>query len=312
MTFQVVLSLPSEQCLTFAWRERPADYIGYRCLEGAPLVLDTGVDYSGQPAADWPAMPAREVQAPALARDDNWPANWLTEYAEADPAAPVQLSFRAGAAGAAWCTCVTGAQQQEFHFQPVADGIEIRLRFSSDMPIEGGYCLQQCLRFTGRMNMAWRRAIAQTPYFSELDLQGGGGANLTLTHARRENEWFGFPVQHVAYPTRAGAPSVPEMSPEAIDHGLIVRESFARNDAPENYWAETAPGLTWDRIVAGLYWERTAYVSNRHPADCVHAVIDVGPLAAGQARTLHGKMYFFEGTKDDLLARWRKDFPGAG
>jgi hypothetical protein len=308
MTFQVVLSIPSEQCLTFAWRERPTDYVGYRCVEGAPLVLADAVDYSGQPAAHWPHMPARDDHAPVLARDDHWRDHWLTEYAEADPAAPVQLSFRAGADGAAWCTCVTGAQRQEFHFQPVSDGIELRLRFSTDLPIDGGYCLQQCLRFTGRMNMAWRRAIAQTPYFSELDLQAAGGANLTLTHARRGGEWFNFPVQHVAYPTRAGLP-VPALSAEPIDHGLIVRESFTRGYAPPNYWAEAAPGSSWDQIVAGLYWERTAYVSNRHPADCVHAVLDVGPLAAGQSRTLHGKVYFLEGSKDDLLARWRQDFP---
>jgi hypothetical protein len=279
-------------------------------LEGAPLVLDTAVDYSGQPAADWPELPAHDDQAPALARNGHWRDNWLTEYAEADPATPVQLSFRAGAAGAAWCICITGAQKQEFHFRPVTDGVEMRLRFSTDLPLEGGYCLQQCLRFTGRMNMTWRRAIAEIPYFSELDLQAAGGANRTLTYARRGREWFGFPVQHVAYPTQA-ALSVPAMSPEPIDQGLIVRETLPRNQAPEEYWADVAPGSTWDRIVAGLYWERTAFVSNRHPADCVHAGIDVGPLAAGQARTLHGKVYFLEGTKDDLLAHWQQDFPSA-
>jgi hypothetical protein len=57
-----------------------------------------------------------------------------------------------------------------------------------------------------------------------------------------------------------------------------------------------------------MYWERTAYVSNWHPADCVHALVDFGPLDAGQSRTVCGKFYLIEGTKDDLLAAWQRDF----
>jgi hypothetical protein len=36
--------------------------------------------------------------------------------------------------------------------------------------------------------------------------------------------------------------------------------------------------------------------------------VDFGPLAAGESRTLWGRFYYFEGTKDDLLDRWRLDF----
>jgi hypothetical protein len=61
-------------------------------------------------------------------------------------------------------------------------------------------------------------------------------------------------------------------------------------------------------MTGGMYWERTAWVSNRHPADCIHASIDFGPLAAGQSRTLHGVVYFIEGSKDDLLTLWQSDF----
>jgi hypothetical protein len=60
-----------------------------------------------------------------------------------------------------------------------------------------------------------------------------------------------------------------------------------------------------------MYWERTACISNRHPADCVHAWIDFGPLAAGQSRMLQGVVYFIEGSKNDLLALWQSDFKDA-
>jgi hypothetical protein len=76
-----------------------------------------------------------------------------------------------------------------------------------------------------------------------------------------------------------------------VAHGLIIRESLD------------------GRFSSGMYWERTAYVGNRHPADCLHAAVDFGPLSAGQHRTVHGKFYFVEGTREQLLEVWRSDFP---
>ncbi len=57
-----------------------------------------------------------------------------------------------------------------------------------------------------------------------------------------------------------------------------------------------------------MYWERSILVSNRHPADCLHAWVDVGPLSAGRSRTLHGKIYFLEGSKQDVFDHWQRDF----
>jgi hypothetical protein len=94
----------------------------------------------------------------------------------------------------------------------------------------------------------------------------------------------------------------------SIDHGLILRETLDRKKVPASYFRRTAPGEAWDRISTGLYWERTAWVSNRHPADCVHAVVYLGPLPPGGSRTVHGKFYWIDGTKDDLLAAWQEDF----
>ena len=154
--------------------------------------------------------------------------------------------------------------------------------------------------------------MAHTPFLSELDMQAMGNANGTLTYARRDNEWFSFPVQHVVYPTHVAFANTRESQGDYVDHGLIVRETPSRQLAPAKYWDRVAPGAVWKQITSGMYWERTAYISNRHPADCVHALIDFGPLAAGESRTLQGAVYFIEGSKDDLLALWQLDFKETG
>ena len=59
-----------------------------------------------------------------------------------------------------------------------------------------------------------------------------------------------------------------------------------------------------------MYWERSARVSTHYPADCLHALVDLGPAAESKPRVVRGKIYWFKGTKDDLLARWKRDFPG--
>jgi hypothetical protein len=87
-----------------------------------------------------------------------------------------------------------------------------------------------------------------------------------------------------------------------------VRESASRADAPASYWSMVAPDAAWETWSAGLYWERSAYVSNRHPADCLHAGVDMGPLEPGESRTVQGKFYWLEGTKEDLFDLWREEF----
>jgi hypothetical protein len=51
-------------------------------------------------------------------------------------------------------------------------------------------------------------------------------------------------------------------------------------------------------------------VHNRYPTDCVHAWVDAGLLNAGQSRTLHGKVYFIQDSKEALLDSWQKEFGG--
>jgi len=87
----------------------------------------------------------------------------------------------------------------------------------------------------------------------------------------------------------------------------ILRETISRKLAPASYWDRVAPHATWEQITCGMAWEHTAYISNRHPADCLHSYIDFGPLQAGESRTLQGVVYCIEGSKDDLLAIYQKE-----
>lgn len=72
--------------------------------------------------------------------------------------------------------------------------------------------------------------------------------------------------------------------------GLIVRESN-------------------DRIwVTGIAWERFLSAQGHNPWECMHLAVRVGPLAVGETRKVRGRIYLFEGTREDLFERYKGDF----
>lgn len=308
----VLLSSPHMQSLTFTWPGQTRHWAGYRVLEGtAETQPHAVVEQDGRPAADWGPFPEPGGEPFSIQGLDLPRKRWRTAYQEKDSKDPARLEFQTYAGGTAWCSLYEdgGRIRRELCFQPVADGVRMWLRLSTQVPIEGAYLVQQCLRFTGAQNWSLRRQIACVPFLSELDVQAMGHPELTLTYARQGGEWLPFPARHVEYTTPAGSSFSGHDFSGTIDQGLVIRETLDRKAVPASYFRRTAPDQTWERLSSGLYWERTAWVSNRHPADCVHAVIDLGPLAAGESRTVRGKFYWIEGCKDDLLAAWRKDFP---
>ena len=76
-----------------------------------------------------------------------------------------------------------------------------------------------------------------------------------------------------------------------VDNGLVTRVN--------------ADG-TW---VCGIFWERTTHVSDHHPADCLHAIVNLGPIAPKAKRAIRGKIYWAQLTKAELRNRWASDFP---
>ena len=72
--------------------------------------------------------------------------------------------------------------------------------------------------------------------------------------------------------------------------GLIIRES------------------TDGKWVAGIAWESFLSAQGHNPWECMHLCARVGPLKRNEKRTIRGKVYLFEGTKEDCLRRYRADF----
>ena len=290
----VVLSNVRGQCATFFWRERPDFYVGYRFIEGDPERLLTPLSgVSELPTGASGAMPGSKEGTMSLRDGDPWEKNWMVAYAQDDPDDHIQLRFKTFPDGSAGCSGLDGegAQKREFFFKPADNGVAIWMRLTTREPLEGAFAVQQCLRYSGDTSVEWRQRVAHVPCFSEFDLRARGEPNESLTYARKDDRWIRFPVARTRRHTPPGLPLLGERSSGEIDHGLILRESL------DGRWS------------SGMYWERTAYVSNWHPADCVHALIDFGPLDAGQSRTVRGRFYLIKGTKDDLLAVWRRDFP---
>lgn len=307
----VVLSNPHMQCLTFFWKNHLRFWVGYRVLEGLPEVGPQPISAdAAYPVAGWGAFPT--LPADPLPRTDiSLPRNrWRTSYHVRNRQDPTQLVFQTFNDGSAWCSFRegNGLQQREMFFQPVDDGVRMWMHLTTQVPIEGSFLVQQCLRFTGAQNWSMRRQIAYVPFLSELDVQAMGHPDLSLTYARRGDQWFNFPARHARYATPLRTSPLGTNVDGLVDDGPVIRETLDRQKVPAAYFRRTAPGETWKRVSSGMYWERTALVSNRHPADCVHAFVDLGPLAAGESRTVRGKFYWIEGTKDDLLAAWQRDF----
>jgi hypothetical protein len=199
-----------------------------------------------------------------------------------------------------------------FYMVPAKDGVNlIWLIETKDKGLPEYYGVQQCFRLGGKSNVEWRRKIAETAAFSEYDLwetESTKKHKTSLTAVIRNNQWQLFPAIEscVGARTPLGAkidqyrfgnnlpdrigPYEAEML-EVIDCGLIVRSD------KEEKW------------VTGLFWENTSHVTVHHPADCLHAIVNIGNIPAYTKRAIQGKIYWFEGKKSDLLQRWQKEFP---
>jgi hypothetical protein len=208
-----------------------------------------------------------------------------------------------------------------FYIAPLPEGFDLLWVIETgNTGLNNCYSVQQCFRLTGRENEAsWRRTVAESPAFSEYDLwQEQSRANqprTSLSWVVRNGLWQPIPPDdvHVVCRTPLGLQidlergggdltEVPSMAPPSqasrgstflppIDHGLVARSSR------DNTW------------VAALWWESTTHVSNHHPADCLHGFVNLGPLPANSKKALRGRIYWARMTKDELLGRWRAEFP---
>jgi hypothetical protein len=212
--------------------------------------------YEQQPSAAAAYPPAVQAPLKEPPSSPSWRDTWRTAYQEADPLAPVQLTFRVDHKGLAHGLSLEqeGLLQREITFQPFAEGVRIWLTMVSREDISGSFCVQQCLRFTGQYNAPWRQSIAHVPFLSELDMQAMGNPNGTLAYTRVEHQRFLLPVQYCLYPSKTASTALERMPAELLDHGLIMWETASRQIAPPEYWAQVAPQAAWEQVTCGMYW----------------------------------------------------------
>lgn len=267
----------------------PGNRIGYRFFEHTPIVhgavprdpREAGID----PAAD---------------------ARTLRDFA----ARPGVLTHHVDVKGDQWTP-----QKWTFHLLPVHDGIEMLLHVQAGPAgLNDYYGVQQCFRLGGVTNAPWRQEIARTPAFSEYDLwhelKQAGREPESLSWVLRRAVWETLPPSETTVGARTplglqvderrtsrNLTAMPRVGPydaamlAPIDHGLITRADRPR------HW------------VAGLFWQRTSHVTVHHPADCLHAIINLGGIPPGGARLLRGKIYWMPGGLDTLARRHAANFP---
>jgi hypothetical protein len=269
-------------------------YIGYRIVEHKPEITKKPIseyaDIPGRYNYPIPILSGKITEFPTIPKWQ-YTGHWLSNYTDQNK------SFRSYQNGVVYYKI-----KEDNHLyrivilRPVGDGVELWMWLEGESNIQGSYLIQCCFRLSGDTNSEWRHGIALIPELSEYDLWSSGDST-SLTFVLNNNTWYPIKAtkEVVYYYTGAGYDYYSKKSSminvqSKIPCGLIIRESIDRH------------------MVAGMYWEKTAAVSNHHPADCLHAFVDLGPLKAGHKNIVHGKLYWFDGNKQDLLEHWKQDF----
>jgi len=207
-------------------------------------------------------------------------------------------------------------QRWTFYLSPVADGVDLLWVVEAfEKGLSQYYGVQQCFRMGGKSNQEWRRAIAETPAFSEFDLwdliEKDASVKTSLSYVLRNGTWALLPAVRdtVGARTPLGLTVDMERSGGDIDSMREVGPYHARMLEPIDNGLITRvdKDQTW---VCGIYWQHTSHVSDHHPADCLHSIVNVGGIPPRCKRLLRGKIYWFKGSLDDLTDRWKRDFPG--
>jgi hypothetical protein len=280
--------------ITLLNESHPDNRIGYRFFERLPFVYGTVPENSAAETAEANALEKQYAKKPGVF------------------VRTIDVSSKGWA-----------RQKWTYYIVPAADGFEMLwVVETEDEGLNEYYSAQQCFRMSGKTNEKWRHDIALTPAFSEYDLwkqqEDEGTARTSLSFVRRNNRWEALPAirSHLACRTPLGvkmdtARSGGDLSKVA---DMFSYEPYANKSyEPSRFEADVDCGLatrsnrenTW---VCGLYWQNTTHISNHHPADCLHAYVNLGPLAPHSKRTIRGKIYWTKASRDELFALWQKDF----
>ena len=80
-------------------------------------------------------------------------------------------------------------------------------------------------------------------------------------------------------------------SPANASGGLLLRESS------DHQW------------IAAIAWSDFLSLQGHNPWRCMHQSIRIGPLSPGATKSIDGRIYLYQGTREDCLAKFKADFP---
>jgi len=58
-----------------------------------------------------------------------------------------------------------------------------------------------------------------------------------------------------------------------------------------------------------IVWEDFLSAQGHNPWKCMYLSVRVGPLQLSETRSIRGKIYLLEGSKEDFLEKPERDFP---
>jgi len=282
-------SLPKnrQKYLTFTHAGHPGQHIGYRFFEHEPMACG--------------AVPPDN----AAAGIDPAAANRLEqEFAARANVFPVDYQVREEG----WIP-----QDWRLYFAPARDGIDVLLVIQTHQQgLPELYAVQQCLRMSGETNSPWRQEVACTPAFSEYDLwakEKNKDSKTSLSYIRIAGKWQPLPAMKEAVGART---ALGEKYDLLCHNGMLPDivgpyQAKMRGTMDGSSIARRSDDGTW---VCGMLWQGTTHVTDHHPADCLHAVVNIGNIPACGKKAVRGKIYWFPGNLDDLTAKVWHDFPG--
>jgi len=269
-------------------RLHPGNRFGYRFHEHMPLI-------HGPIPKDLQAAGIDPVEATRLVQD----------FARR----PKMLKYKVHVDKKEWVP-----QEWTFYVAPVEDGVELLLVVETkDQGLNEYYGIQQCFRLSGSTNELWRRPIADAPAFSEYDLwnvdEKDKPDKTSLTYVVRKGVWATLPAMLGAVGARTplGVQVDGLLTGGKLETMPLIGPYKARAEAPIDCGLITRRNRegNW---VCGIFWDRTSHVTNHHPADCLHSIVNIGGMPPHAKRAVRGKIYWFQGDLQDLLDHWRRDW----
>jgi deaminated glutathione amidase len=273
---------------TFRNELHPDNHIGYRFFEHAPL------EFGNVPLSTMQA--GYDPQTVATLEDSFSTRQGVVSYKR-------DIETKYG-----WIE-----QKWNYYLVPVSDGVDILLTvetFGRGLPEY--YGVQQCFRMSGETNEKWRKEIACTPAFSEYDLWATqGDKKASLTYVQRGEEWSALPAQEKAVGARTPIGLAADFLRTNGSLKNVIGPYTAQAQEPIDSPAIVRTDISGE-WVCGIYWQNASHVTNHHPADCLHPIINIGNIPPFSKRAFRGKILWFKGKKESTEQRLKESIQPSG